>query len=498
VFGWSYRQLDASAARLFRRLGLHPGHDISVHAAARLADVPTGQARKLLRDLVRRGLLIEPRPGRHVFHDLLRAYAAGQAEMADSSAERQAALTRLFGDYLAMAGAAMDTLAPGERDYRPAVGPPDADAPPVTTHSAARNWLDAERVNLIAVAGHAARSGWPNHAIRFSAILFRYLDDGPVTDVHALHSSALEAARQTNDPVAQADALRRRCAVDFRQGHYQQAADQLAQALIIYRDAGDQQGQGRTLGNIGLVLRAQGRYAEALSHQRQALALAHQTGDRPGQAFVRNTLGTTLCRLGRYAEAAGHFGQALALYRELKDRGNEASVLDNLGVALHREGRLTEAEQHHELAVAIYREVGCRYGEAHALTHMGASVHAGGRYQLAADCHRQALALYEAEGHPAGQAEALNGLGDALAALGHPGSARIEYERALALAIEVTERRQQARAHDGLGHVHLAIGDTGRAGEHWERALAHYAEMGFPEADEVRVALDVLREKVQS
>jgi transcriptional regulator with XRE-family HTH domain len=39
VFSWSYRQLTAGAARMFRLLGLHPGPDISPPAAASLAAV---------------------------------------------------------------------------------------------------------------------------------------------------------------------------------------------------------------------------------------------------------------------------------------------------------------------------------------------------------------------------------------------------------------------------------------------------------------------------
>jgi hypothetical protein len=45
VFSWSYTTLPPAAARLFRLLGLHPGPDISVAAAASLAAVPpTGDA----------------------------------------------------------------------------------------------------------------------------------------------------------------------------------------------------------------------------------------------------------------------------------------------------------------------------------------------------------------------------------------------------------------------------------------------------------------------
>jgi hypothetical protein len=76
VFSWSYQQLSAEAARMFRLLGLHPGPDISVPAAASLAAVEKPEARRLLGELARGCLIAEHIPGRYAFHDLLRAYAA--------------------------------------------------------------------------------------------------------------------------------------------------------------------------------------------------------------------------------------------------------------------------------------------------------------------------------------------------------------------------------------------------------------------------------------
>jgi len=79
VFSWSYRALSTEAARMFRLLGLHPGPDISVSAAASLAGIPPRQARAPLADLVQEHLLTEHLPGRYALHHLLRAYAAEQA-----------------------------------------------------------------------------------------------------------------------------------------------------------------------------------------------------------------------------------------------------------------------------------------------------------------------------------------------------------------------------------------------------------------------------------
>ncbi len=82
VFSWSVSQLSASAARLFRLLGLHPGPDFTAAAAASLAGLPAPEAHRLLAELTRASLIDEHVPGRFAFHDLLRAYAGEQARSA--------------------------------------------------------------------------------------------------------------------------------------------------------------------------------------------------------------------------------------------------------------------------------------------------------------------------------------------------------------------------------------------------------------------------------
>ena len=64
---------------MFQLLGLHPGPDTTAAAAASLAGLDPGHARRLLRELTHAHLLTEHSPGRYTFHDLLRAYAAEQA-----------------------------------------------------------------------------------------------------------------------------------------------------------------------------------------------------------------------------------------------------------------------------------------------------------------------------------------------------------------------------------------------------------------------------------
>jgi hypothetical protein len=85
---------------MFRLLGLHPGVDIGLPAAAVLSDTPVREARELLDQLASAHLLNQPRADRYQFHDLLRVYAAERAELEHSEPECEASLRRLLDWYL--------------------------------------------------------------------------------------------------------------------------------------------------------------------------------------------------------------------------------------------------------------------------------------------------------------------------------------------------------------------------------------------------------------
>jgi DNA-binding SARP family transcriptional activator len=98
AFERSYAELGAGAARLFRLLGGHPGHDLDAERAAALTGLPAGRARAGLDELAAAGLVAEHAPGRYSAHRLLRLYAAELAateegEETDENPERLGCLS---------------------------------------------------------------------------------------------------------------------------------------------------------------------------------------------------------------------------------------------------------------------------------------------------------------------------------------------------------------------------------------------------------------------
>ena len=486
VLSWSYRHLDAAAARVFRLAGLHPGPDFDAYAVAALADADLGQARRML-DVLARAHLIQPvGPGRYGLHDLLRAYARELAAR-DGEQEQHATLTRLFDHYLYTAAAAMDTLYPAERHRRPRIPASATPVPPVTGPDAARGWLDAGRATLVAVAVHAAEHGWPSHATRLAATLYRYLDyGGHHPEAIIIHSRARIAAGQAGDTAAEATAVTALGVVALHQARYQQATGYLEQALALFRQTGDRAGQARALNNLGLASHHHGRNAQACGWYEQALALFHETGDQASETGVLANLGLLDVRQGRYDQASSRLRQALALARTTGNQAVEAVALVNLGEVSGRQGAYQDATALLQQALAVARETGDRDHETAALIRLGDLCRRLGRPEQASAHLRQALAVARETGDRHDEADALNGLGDVLLGTGQYAKARAQHAAALGVASQTGGTYQQARAHHGLARAHQADSHPGLARRHWQQALTRYTGLGAPEADQVR------------
>jgi DNA-binding SARP family transcriptional activator/Flp pilus assembly protein TadD len=493
VFSWSCRHLPDDVAEAFALIGLQPGTDLDVRAAAALTASTIGRARQVLDQLHRASLLQAAGPGRYGMHDLLRAYAREQAAARDTDGRFRQALTRLFDYYLSAAATAMDTWHPADAHRRPRIPSGAAAGPDMPGQADARAWLDRERANLVAVVVHCADHGWPDHATRLASTLGQYLGSGGhFSEAVTMFGHVLGAARRSGDRAAEATALNEIGRVNGEQGRFQQAGDQFRQALALFRETADRTGQARALGNIGVCEMELGHHEQAARHQEEALAIFRESGDRFGEARAVGNLGVARLRQGCYLEAAGHHQQALDLYREIGDRHGEAAQLGRLGVTDLRLGRHQGAARYLQQALALSREMGDTADQPEILVGLGEAYLRLGRHEQAAGSLEQALDMSREIGDPVKEAEARNRLGDVLFQTGKADKARAHHAAALRLASEARLPREQASAHSGLARVCQADGDSLQARSHWQEALDLYTQLGAPEADQIRGQLTAL------
>jgi DNA-binding SARP family transcriptional activator/tetratricopeptide (TPR) repeat protein len=404
VFSWSYRSLTAEAARLFRLLGLHPGRDIGAAAAASLAGTPPGQARVLLAELCRAHLLSEHRPGRYAFHDLLRAYATEQAHAHDGADVREAAVGRVLDHYLHTAHEAAMVMEPYRDPLALARPRPGVIVTGRGTAEDALGWFAAEHATLLAAIHAAADAGFGTHAWQLASVLTPFLLRRGLWDKQTTACQAgLEGARRSGDIAGQAHSMYRLASGYARSGRDRQATPLLHQALRQFERIGDHATQAAVHLSLSWLAVRQQRPHEGLSHSMRAHDLYRAAGHETGQARTLNNIGYSHALLGNYAEALAYCEQSLAGIRALGERSwDDVAAWDSLGYIHQHLGNYAQAITCYQRAVALCRERADRYNEAVTLDHLGDVQDSAGEGRAARQAWEQALRIFGEIDHPDG------------------------------------------------------------------------------------------------
>ena len=402
VFSWSYHALPADAARLFRLLGLQPGPEIAITAAASLAAIPPQQARPLLAELARVHLLTEYAPARYGFHDLLRAYAAELAHTHDGPQARHAAVSRLLDHYLHAAHHAAMLIEPYYDPLALDAAEPGVTGPQLTTAAEALGWFDAEYGALLAAVQLATGAGFGARAWQLVWSLSDFLLRGGLWHEQArMCEAGLEAARCAGDTTGQAHCLHRLAVGYTRSGRFHDAGPLLEQALQLFETIGDQFGQAYVHGMLGLLANRQQQTAAALGHFMRALDF-YRAADHPGQAMVLNDIGYAHALLGNYPQALACCKQALAVIRQLGASNWENAVWDSLGYVYHQLGDHQQAITCYQRSLDLSRELADRWNEAATLDHLGDTYKSLGDTTAAHRAWTQALSIFDEIDHPDG------------------------------------------------------------------------------------------------
>ena len=396
VFAWSCQQLSPAAARMFRLLGLHPGPDISIAAAASLAGAAFSHASRHLTELARAHLVTQLRPGRYFLHDLLRAYAAELAHATDDQQARDQATGRVLDHYLHTAARAALLLYPSKEPV--VLGPPrpGAAAGQIADPEQALAWFGAEHQVLLATVNLAAQSGFDTHAWQLPWAMAPFLQvRGHWHEWAATQRTALAAATRLGDGAAQALSGRLLGIACTHLGDHDQARGHYASSLTLCQQLGDRLGQAKIHQSLGGLAERQGSHADALGHAEQALRLYQAIGDKTAEAEALSNVGWCHGVLGDYRQARAFCRQAVTPSAQAGHRWAEGNAWAGVGYAEHHLGNFAEAASCYQRALSLLRESGARFHEADTLTHLGDTRHAAGELAQARQAWQQALTILE-------------------------------------------------------------------------------------------------------
>ncbi|GAA3888654.1 hypothetical protein GCM10022243_61940 [Saccharothrix violaceirubra] len=317
TFDLSYRMLEPRAATLYRRLSLHPHGDFGPEVASSVLD--DGQDTEPLLDALLDASLIEERAeNRYVLHDLLRLHARHRLDEDEPPGEPGRVLRRIAEWYLATAMRADKLLTPHRRRLPYGFATPAPSVRSFADRAEALEWLEDERVNLMAAGRIALEHDLAELSWHLSDVLW------PLFLLRKHHRDRLEAdrrgvvaARRWGNTFAEADMLRRlgRALTTARDHH--EAERCLDRAIDLWRGLDDDHGVSTTRELLGLLYRDTGRLDEA-HDQFTAVVEASEALDAPrpvGLALIN--LALVLIDLGRAADALPHLDRAARLFATL-------------------------------------------------------------------------------------------------------------------------------------------------------------------------------------
>ncbi|MFI5648314.1 ATP-binding protein [Kitasatospora sp. NPDC051705] len=472
VFAWSYRALPAHVARLFRLLGLHPGPDFGLYAAAALAHLTPGRTRQLLDSLVGAHLVEQSAPDRYQFHDLLRAYATDQAHREETPEERHAALRRVLDWYLHTADAAQQRLRPTEARV-PLDPPADGIRPTaLADYNTAVDWAERERANLLYAVHTAATAGEDRRTWQLAAVLWNaQAPSAPGADWLPAGHAGLAAATRLGDDRARALLLTdlgmgctRINALDDSLGWHRAA-------LALWQGLGDRLNEAHSLNLIGLVHLHRRQLADAAEHFDRALAAFRLLDEAQWEATTLANLAGTHYRAGRLPEAATAVAQALRAHRALKNQRGEGNALRLLSDIRREDGDTAGALAAAQAALDIALNLRDHRLEGFWLLTLGDAQRADGQHTDALESYQRSAVLHRRLGDRSREAQAWHGTGETYRRLDRPTEAAAFLRRAAAAHHDLADTWHEALALAALAAA-LANADPQAARRHRQDALA--------------------------
>ncbi|MFC3448872.1 ATP-binding protein [Amycolatopsis speibonae] len=403
VFDSSYQRLTTEQAKIFRRLGLHPGPDLSQHAAAALGGLDLKNARRLLKALAATHLIEQVAAHRYRFHDLLRAYAAEQADLHDGFETCDLALESLL-DWYVRTAYACDALVFPAHTRLPLHATAPSPPPPFDDQQGAMAWLMAEGFNCLAVLRFAANSGRYPHSVSLAHNCRFLILLGNLGDWLDVGGTGLRAAQRSQDKLAETYFLVGRAEAFTMLRRWDEALAELDNALPLTRMLEDKSRLSVVFNGLGWLCSERGRYEQALDHLFEALRWVRK-GERM-EAVIEGNIGCAYGALRHFPQAFEHSERGLALRRQVGDHLGEVGSMNAIAQLHQGLGDHDKTIELCRAAIAQARAIRAPLSIANPLDTMAASLREMGKPVEAIACWREAMTLFDSYGnkHRADQA----------------------------------------------------------------------------------------------
>ena len=292
------------------------------------------------------------------------------------------------------------------------------------------------------------------------------------------YSRALESMSELDppDPAARMHLLRGRGLALETQGRFDDARNDLEQALSIAKENRMQREEWRCLLDLGMLW-ASRDYAESAEMFQQALEKAREIEEPAAVATSLNRLGNWYVNRDQPDEAIRLHREALDIFQSLADDHGIAETLDLLGMTSLLGADPISSAGAYRKAIELFRKLDHRPGLVSSLTgyyyrgpnHQSKTVFAAASLAEVLENGEEALELARKINWKAGQSWAAWGISLAYGAGGRYREAIDRAASGLRIAEEIQHLQWMAGGHTALGSIYLDLLE-------YDRAIANLAE----------------------
>ncbi len=109
---------------------------------------------------------------------------------------------------------------------------------------------------------------------------------------------------------------------------------------------------------VGQIFLKISEYARAEKYYKKGLQIWQPEGNRGGEGRLLGNLGIVSISLGDYENAKGYYEKALNIAQVIEDKEGEGVYLGNIGTVFRSLGNFTKAKDHYEKVLAIAKNIG--------------------------------------------------------------------------------------------------------------------------------------------
>ena len=269
----------------------------------------------------------------------------------------------------------------------------------------------------------------------------------------SLSGEAVELAKRVGYKKGLAEGLRTCGFAHIRLSKLNEAKGLLEEALRLFDEAGDENGQSDVYEYYGIIERSHGNFDVSLEHLYQSLDLREKTNYREGLSLSHYHLGVTYKYLGEYEKALHSLLQSLHVAREIRYWIAESYSLNLIGQIYFETADYQQSLHYYQQSLQMRQSLGDKWGEAGCLDNIGFTFYKLGEVEKAVHYCAESLGICRTTGDRKGQANALFHLSELYNYLGEKQNALNTASESLHIRRELDDKKGMAEVLIGLAHT---------------------------------------------